>query len=92
LAVDDSYRGSGIGKKLIEVAETSSIAGLSRINRATTLYAVTPTCLTAARKLYESCGYCDNDLNSFSAGALRMKVYSKSFGKGSTWRTSGQLK
>lgn len=90
-AVDENHRGTGIGKKLIEVAETSIIAGLSRINRATTLYAVTPLCLTAARKLYESCGYCDNELDSFSAGALRMKVYSKSIGEGSTWRTCGRL-
>ncbi|KAL3803379.1 hypothetical protein HJC23_009343 [Cyclotella cryptica] len=77
LAVDDSYRGLGIGRKLIDVAETSLLAGSSRNNGAIMLYAVTPTCLAAACKLYESYGYCADDMKSFSAGELRMKVYSK---------------
>lgn len=73
LAVDNSYRGAGIGKQLLQVAEV-----YSRSKGATVLYAVTPSCLLAANKLYDSCGYSIDDLKCFMAGeSLQMNVYCK---------------
>lgn len=74
-AVDDSYRGGGIGKRLLQVVETSS-----KSKGATEIYAVTPSCLLAANTLYESSGYAVDCSRCFVAGALRMNVYSKAMG------------
>ena len=71
-AVDDSYRGLGVGNQLLQVAEeTSSRKG------ATDLYAVTPSCLEAANNLYQTRGYSMDDSKCFMAGELRMHVYVK---------------
>lgn len=74
LAVHDAYRGSGIGKQLLQVAEEFLLS-----KGATELYAATPSCLLAANKLYESCGYSIDDSKCFMAGeSLQMNVYCKS--------------
>jgi ribosomal protein S18 acetylase RimI-like enzyme len=72
LAVDDSYRRLGVGKELIRVAE-----GFLRSKGASMSHAVTPSCLVAANKLYESFGYSLDNSKCFMAGALRMNVYLK---------------
>ena len=77
LAVDDSFRGLGIGKRLLRVTEEGLAKKLSQSNQEASLYAVTPSCLESANRLYESYGYCKDESKCFMAGALRMNVWSK---------------
>jgi len=82
LAVDDQYRGMGIGKKLLSIAEEytrqqESEACLGGGPVTVKLWAVTPDCSTTANKLYESVGYGLEE--TFQAGTLCMNVYCKSF-------------
>ena len=82
LAVDNQYRGMGIGKKLLLIAEQyafaqESDAHLVRSSVRVKIRAVTPNCLTTAIKLYESVGYMLDE--TFQAGSLRMNVYCKTF-------------
>ncbi len=82
LAVDNQYRGMGIGKKLLSIAEQyaftqESDADLARSSVRVKIRAVTPNCLTNANKLYESVGY--ELQETFQAESLRMNVYCKTF-------------
>ena len=84
LAVDGSYRGHGIGRKLLSTAEDfvvhqyeCSTKGEGSGSPITIkLWAVTPDCLVAANKLYQSVGY--EKIEIFQAGSLCMNVYCKS--------------
>ena len=71
-AVDDSHRGVGVGTQLLQVAEESCSQ-----KGGTKLYAVTPSCLKAANKLYETRGYLVDSSKCFMAGVLQMNVYAK---------------
>ena len=82
LAVDGSYRGHGIGRKLLSTAEDfvvhqyeeCSTKGKGSGSPMTIkLWAVTPDCLAAANKLYQSVGY--EKIETFQAGSLCMNVY-----------------
>ena len=79
LAVDNRHRGKGLGKKLLSVAEEFALQSERGIETKdasiTKLWAVTPECLVAANKLYESVGYKKEE--TFQAGALLMNVYCK---------------
>ncbi|KAL7430953.1 hypothetical protein ACHAXH_003790 [Discostella pseudostelligera] len=82
LAVDDQYRGMGIGKKLLSIAEEYTLqqesdAYMERSSATVKLWAVTPNCMTNANKLYESMGYGLEE--TFQAGTLCMNVYCKAF-------------
>jgi len=81
LAVNDQYRGNGMGKTLLTVAEECTIKQEREMMEANTssvtikLWAVTPECLIAANKLYKSFEYRREE--SFRAGSLCMNVYCK---------------
>ena len=85
LAVDEISRGHGIGRKLLSIAEDfvlhqhecSKNNGKESSSPVTIkLWAVTPDCLAAANKLYQSVDY--NKIETFQAGSLCMNVYCKS--------------
>jgi len=83
LAVDDKSRGKGMGRKLLSVAEeyirdqeARSNPGTKNASITIKLWAVTPECLIAANKLYESAEYKKEE--TFQAGTLCMNVYCKS--------------
>ena len=78
LALNDQYRGMGMGKKLISTVE-EFVLDLERSTSEIKLWAVTPECLVAANKLYESLGYIKED--TFQAGPLCMNIYCKSLHK-----------
>lgn len=82
LAVEDQYRGMGIGKKLLSIAEefayrqvSDSFSGSGSDPVTIKFWAVTPDCLTAANKLYESVDF--KLVDRFQAGSLGMNVYCK---------------
>ncbi|KAL3775504.1 hypothetical protein ACHAWO_003036 [Cyclotella atomus] len=74
-AVNESYRGCGVGSQLLRAAE--GFVASSAFNGSSELYAVTPSCLLAANSLYESFGYSLDSSACFMAGLLRMNVYHK---------------
>ena len=92
LAVDDSYRGKGIGRKLLSIAEeyarnkesertanmTSDTTTTNTNTNTTTIkvWATTPSSLIAANKVYEAMQY--KQVETFQAGSsLCMNVYCK---------------
>jgi len=82
LAVDERCRGKGLGKRFLRVAEEyarreqASIETESTTTVTIKLWAITPECLVAANRLYESVGYRKEE--TFQAGSLCMNVYCKS--------------
>ena len=78
LAVDKRYRGKGIGTSLLLMAEEWARDRQTRsgTNVTVKLRAITPDCMTAANKLYESVTYAKED--TFRAGSILMNVYCKS--------------
>ena len=79
LAVDECYRGRGIGTSLLSMAEEWARGQQSRspgTNVTVKLRAVTPDCMTAANKLYESFAYVREE--TFRGGSIPMNVYCKS--------------
>ena len=80
LAVDECYRGMGVGTSLLSMAEEWARGQQSRSKSGTNvtvkLRAVTPDCMTAANKLYESFAYAREE--TFRAGSIPMNVYCKS--------------
>ncbi|KAL9189779.1 hypothetical protein ACHAXT_009454 [Thalassiosira profunda] len=82
LAVDDDCRGKGVGRRLLRVAEKFALRReATRKAEGTSvqvkLWTVTPQCLVAANKLYESAGYAKE--GTFQAGTLVMIRSCKSY-------------
>ena len=79
LAVDERYRGKGLGTSLLSVAEEwargDRLRSMPKTTVPVSLRAVTPACLIAANKLYESVSYAKEE--TFWAGSILMNVYCK---------------
>jgi ribosomal protein S18 acetylase RimI-like enzyme len=82
LAVDNTHRGKGTGRKLLLIAEEYTYKKeedmKSKRNSDDSfmkLWATTPECLVAANKLYNSSGY--EQVGTFQAGSLCMNIYCK---------------
>jgi ribosomal protein S18 acetylase RimI-like enzyme/O-methyltransferase involved in polyketide biosynthesis len=74
LAVDEKYRGQGIGRQLLHAAES-----FARSRNVVKVVASTITNLESAMLLYEACGY---QLEGDSPlGTLTMRTYSKCYGR-----------
>jgi len=91
LAVDNTHRGKGTGRKLLSFVEeyicNTEEDMKSKRNSDDSfmikLWATTPECLFAANKLYNSSGY--EHAESFQAGSLYMDVYCKTLNKTSQY-------
>jgi len=71
LAVDETFRRMGIGRQLLQIAET-----YARSRKTTKIFASTITNLKSALLLYEACGYeLEGDI---PLGSLTLRTYSKS--------------
>jgi len=83
LAVDNTHRGKGTGRKLLQLVEEyicneeedTKSGKNSDVPFMIKLLATTPECLIAANKLYNSSGY--ELVDTFQAGSLCMNVYCK---------------
>jgi len=80
LAVDNTHRGNGIGRKLLPIVEEYTCNKEESKRNSDDpfmikLLATTPECLIAANKLYNSSGY--ELVDTFQAGSLCMNVYCK---------------
>ena len=83
LCVDEQYRGKGVGRSLLSNVEqwVRNQHELTTVSKSVTtvavnIKAVTPDCLTAANKLYNSAAYVKEE--TFHSGNIIMNVYYKS--------------